>query len=140
MDDNKLESDWNVLASPQEFYKQWQDLMNLYELQNFLGIEEADLAPLQMVSSSGHSSALKPLVSELVTRKPDKSISTRVNVLKEVARPVAKKNLDEKIKEIELAQKLGYFLCKCSWPPQIMVMTDSDFIYKCPSCSRIRDI
>ena len=119
--------------------------MNLYELQSFLGIEEAEQPPLKVVLHSTSSSVSKPLVSKplvskIVTRKAVKTPSTKVSLVRDGVNPVVKKKLYEKIKELELAQKLGYFLCKCTWPPQIMVMTTSDFIYECPSCSRIRDV
>ncbi len=48
--------------------------------------------------------------------------------------------LQEKMLEIEMAQKLGYLLCKCSWPPQIMVLTGADHIYRCRRCSRVREM
>lgn len=46
----------------------------------------------------------------------------------------------EHLQEIEMAQKLGYLLCRCSWPPQIMVLTGADHVYRCRRCSRVRDM
>jgi hypothetical protein len=48
--------------------------------------------------------------------------------------------LQERLQEIELAQKLGYLLCKCTWPPQIMVLTGADHVYRCRRCSRVREM
>ncbi len=49
-------------------------------------------------------------------------------------------SLQERLQEIEMAQKLGYLLCRCSWPPQIMVLTGSDHVYRCRRCSRVREM
>lgn len=49
-------------------------------------------------------------------------------------------SLQERLLEIEMAQKLGYLLCKCSWPPQIMVLTGTDHVYRCRRCSRVREM
>lgn len=48
--------------------------------------------------------------------------------------------VSERLKEIEMAQKMGYLLCKCSWPPQIMVLTGTDHVYRCKRCSRVREM
>lgn len=48
--------------------------------------------------------------------------------------------LQERLQEIELAQKLGYLLCKCTWPPQIMVLAGTDHVYRCRRCSRVREM
>lgn len=46
----------------------------------------------------------------------------------------------ERLQEVEMAQKMGYLLCKCSWPPQIMVLTGTDHVYRCRRCSRVREM
>ena len=46
----------------------------------------------------------------------------------------------ERLLEVEMAQKMGYLLCKCSWPPQIMVLTGTDHVYRCRRCSRVREM
>jgi transcription initiation factor IIE alpha subunit len=38
------------------------------------------------------------------------------------------------IAEAKAAQELGYPLCKCTWPPQIMLATQKKFRFKCPKC------
>jgi hypothetical protein len=48
--------------------------------------------------------------------------------------------IQDKLLEIETALKLGYLLCKCTWPPQIMVLTGSDHAYRCRRCSRVREM
>jgi hypothetical protein len=35
-----------------------------------------------------------------------------------------------------LAQKLGYSLCQCTFPPQIMLWREQEKVTKCPSCGR----
>ena len=46
----------------------------------------------------------------------------------------------ERLVEIEMAQKMGYLLCKCTWPPQIMVLTGTEHVYRCRRCSRVREM
>lgn len=46
----------------------------------------------------------------------------------------------ERLVEVEMAQKMGYLLCKCTWPPQIMVLTGTDHVYRCRRCSRVREM
>ncbi len=49
-------------------------------------------------------------------------------------------NIKDRLMEIEMAQKMGYLLCKCTWPPQIMVLTGTDHVYRCRRCSRVREM
>lgn len=45
-----------------------------------------------------------------------------------------------KLAEVKTAQELGYQLCKCTWPPQIMLSIgyeEYDEKFKCPKCNRI---
>lgn len=92
--------------------------MNLEDLQRYLDVEEDDslTAPVS-------------LVPRLVQAPEDVA-----------PEPAPKATVSEQIQEIELAQKLGYLLCKCSWPPQIMVLTGTDHVYRCKRCSRVREI
>lgn len=66
--------------------------------------------------------------------RPPQQVST------EAQTPSPPATLQERLQEIELAQKLGYLLCRCSWPPQIMVLTGSDHVYRCRRCSRVREM
>ena len=52
----------------------------------------------------------------------------------------ATESVRERLMEVEMAQKMGYLLCKCSWPPQIMVLTGTDHVYRCRRCSRVREM
>ena len=37
--------------------------------------------------------------------------------------------------QAQIAQSLGYQICKCTWPPQIMLTNEGDRnIHKCPKC------
>ncbi|HXM32148.1 MAG TPA: hypothetical protein VN921_00740 [Chthoniobacterales bacterium] len=40
-----------------------------------------------------------------------------------------------KIAEAQMAEGLGYFLCKCTWPPQIALQQSSG-AQQCPKCGR----
>jgi hypothetical protein len=45
-----------------------------------------------------------------------------------------------KLSEVAFAKEIGYQLCKCTWPPQIMLSigeVDYGEKYKCPSCNKI---
>lgn len=47
--------------------------------------------------------------------------------------------LQDRLAEIEMAARLGYLLCQCTWPPQIMVLGDDGQLFRCPRCRRRRD-
>ena len=38
------------------------------------------------------------------------------------------------IAEAQVAEGLGYKLCQCTFPPQIMLFTGKEGHYKCPEC------
>jgi hypothetical protein len=40
--------------------------------------------------------------------------------------------------DVALAQKLGYDLCQCTWPPQIMLWHNNERVFVCPrpECGR----
>lgn len=40
-----------------------------------------------------------------------------------------------KIAEAKAAEELGYYLCQCTWPPQI-ALRDTSGLHRCPSCNR----
>ncbi len=58
---------------------------------------------------------------------------------------ILRKNLEKaerelKIGEAKLAQGFGYPLCRCVFPPPIMLLDgDDNFIFKCPLCDRKTD-
>ncbi len=97
--------------------------MNLNELQSLLtqGEDEA----------RADVDAQAPV--KLVPRRQDPEGSSS-------AAPPSAATLAERLQEIELAMKLGYLLCKCTWPPQIMVLTGVDHVYRCRRCSRVREM
>lgn len=97
--------------------------MNLTELQSLLDSADAE--------SSAPSAPSAPV--KLVPRLQDPLVG-------EVAAPPQAASLQERLQEIELARKLGYLLCKCTWPPQIMVLTGADHVYRCRRCSRVREM
>ncbi len=97
--------------------------MNLNELQALLSQEQGDAGP-----EEGAQAPVK-----LVPRRQDTEAATSP-----AAPPAA--TLAERLQEIELAMKLGYLLCKCTWPPQIMVLTGVDHVYRCRRCSRVREM
>jgi len=39
-----------------------------------------------------------------------------------------------KISETEAAKALGYNLCQCTFPPQIMLFLKDKNVYRCPEC------
>lgn len=40
-----------------------------------------------------------------------------------------------KIAKTEAAKALGYNLCQCTFPPQIMLFVKDKNVYRCPECS-----
>jgi hypothetical protein len=45
-----------------------------------------------------------------------------------------------KLAEAKAAKELGYQLCKCTWPPQLMLMIGEEEYgerFQCPKCKRI---
>ena len=97
--------------------------MNLTELQLLLDSADAE-----------SSAAMAPSAPvKLVPRVQDPQLADHVA-------PAQAASLQERLQEIELAQKLGYLLCKCTWPPQIMVLTGADHVYRCRRCSRVREM
>jgi len=47
------------------------------------------------------------------------------------------------IAEAEAAQNLGYSICRCTWPPQIMLDTskeEKEAIFVCPKCKKTEKI
>lgn len=45
-----------------------------------------------------------------------------------------------KISEAKAASELGYEICRCTWPPQIMIETEKEYIVQCPQCKKTKDI
>lgn len=101
--------------------------MNLDELKNYLGTDGEQSTPADPTEGAqGFAPALK-------AEKNAEQALAKIELDTE-------QSLKERLNEIHMAQKLGYFLCKCTWPPQIMVLTKSDFVYKCTKCGRVRDL
>ncbi|MGJ8690017.1 MAG: hypothetical protein ACSHXZ_10905 [Gammaproteobacteria bacterium] len=86
-----------------------------------------------------------PVVApEAVKPKKEKPVKLVPKLTNVVHRPEPElrgsDSVGERLKEIEMAQKMGYLLCKCTWPPQIMVLTGTDHVYRCRRCSRVREM
>jgi hypothetical protein len=100
--------------------------MNLTELQEILSLEDK----VQEVDSARDAAAtpirLVPRINAQATAESDTSTQSS--------------SIQDRLLEIETALKLGYLLCKCTWPPQIMVLTGSDHAYRCRRCSRVREM
>ena len=91
-----------------------------------------DLIPTLTVDSELQTTALKAPV-KLVPRVKDDSAQSEPELR-------AADSVRERLIEVEMAQKMGYLLCKCTWPPQIMVLTGTDHVYRCRRCSRVREM
>lgn len=124
--------------------------MNLDELQAMLdtvgnatqrqsaravGVTASVASPVvpSVVTSAAASVARTQSTVRLVPKPAPGDLSESVGVS-------APLSLHERMQEIEMAQKLGYLLCRCSWPPQIMVLTGADHVYRCRRCSRVREM
>lgn len=111
--------------------------MNLDELQAML-----DTGDCVVQRQSAHTATVAAAIADVsraqapvrLVPRPPQTVSTEPLPLSQPA------SLQERLMEIEMAQKLGYLLCRCSWPPQIMVLTGSDHVYRCRRCSRVREM
>jgi hypothetical protein len=115
--------------------------MNLDELQAMLDTGDCVVKrqPAQVSKVTATVAAAIADVSRTQTPvrlvpRPPQSVATEPQALSQPA------SLQERLQEIEMAQKLGYLLCRCSWPPQIMVLTGADHVYRCRRCSRVREM
>ena len=113
--------------------------MNLDKLQEYLGVhvdaEEArdtDAGPASVADLPGAAWKGPDTSKPGASRCSDAVAGIPGNT-------VVQPSVLERMQEIQLAQKLGYLICKCTWPPQVMTLSTSDFIYRCPRCSRVRD-
>ncbi|MDO9317230.1 MAG: hypothetical protein Q7V56_03410 [Gammaproteobacteria bacterium] len=115
--------------------------MNLDELQAMLDTGDCMVQrqPAQVAGATATVAAAIADVSRAqapvrLVPRPPQTASTESQPTSQPA------TLQERLHEIEMAQKLGYLLCRCSWPPQIMVLTGSDHVYRCRRCSRVREM
>jgi len=103
--------------------------------------EESLNANPVVTPSVPEASVVAPETVKPSNEKPVKLVPKLTNI---VHRPEPElrgsDSVSERLKEIEMAQKMGYLLCKCTWPPQIMVLTGTDHVYRCRRCSRVRDM
>jgi len=62
---------------------------------------------------------------------------------KAIEESLMKADVSSRTAEAQMAQSLGYKLCQCTWPPQIMLSVGIKFVstygmevegFKCPSC------
>lgn len=73
-------------------------------------------------------------ITDLISNKSEK---------KAVAQKLEKAEKAFKIAETELAINLGYEICRCTWPPQIMLEMEADEDkkgFKCPKCGKLEEI
>ena len=99
------------------------------------------------IAGQGTSSKLtSPVDISLATSEPVFRVAKPAVKLVPKSSPLAPqaepevRSMRERLQEVEMAQKMGYLLCKCTWPPQIMVLTGADHIYRCCRCSRVREM
>jgi len=82
-----------------------------------------------------------PMQANPKSEKPVKLVPKLTNIVHSPEPELrASDTVKDRLKEIEMAQKMGYLLCKCSWPPQIMVLTGTDHVYRCRRCSRVQEM
>lgn len=58
----------------------------------------------------------------------------------EIEKTLSQAEQDFRLAEVQIAQSLGYELCQCTWPPQIMLAIEHDSdgfpTFQCPECKR----
>ena len=71
--------------------------------------------------------AIKALkeAKDLLPESPDKATVTEA---------LERAERELKIAEAQIAEGLGYELCKCEFPPHIMLFTGEKDHYRCPNC------
>lgn len=122
--------------------------MNLSELQAFLEDSNWDDAP-----EPAHPADVPTLQDPIPTLRVEPDLQSPVLTAPVKLVPRVKEDpaqlepelrvtdsVRERLQEVEMAQKMGYLLCKCSLPPQIMVLTGTDHVYRCRRCSRVREM
>lgn len=102
------------------------------DLPNAEVLAHEDSIPTLIVEQDLQTSALNAPVKLVPRAKEDPTHSE--------AELRATDSVRERLLEVEMAQKMGYLLCKCTWPPQIMVLTGTDHVYRCRRCSRVREM
>lgn len=107
--------------------------MNLDELRICLGTVE-DRPAVPSLEDAGATGAKEPL------RGPVQNFEANHTARGNGEPPVnGHEPIQDKLAEIEMAARLGYLLCQCTWPPQIMVLGDDGQLFRCPRCRRRRD-
>ena len=83
--------------------------------------------------------SLTAIKSVLSIVKEGKSLATEPSEVKELRSQL--ENLEENLKqcESEMAKRLGHELCKCTFPPQIMLFVKESNSDVCPSCGHSID-
>lgn len=95
--------------------------MDLEQLKSCLGVQVEDASlPDGQTSGSDVDTASVPAGAQ--TRAPEQQDDSR-----------------DRLAEVEMAARLGYLLCQCTWPPQIMVLARDGELFCCPRCQRRRD-
>ncbi len=106
-----------------------------------LPVPPVDLEPEPVFASLAMPRAASSSVNPTRQSPPVKLVPKLTDVV-EAEPPLDRSTLtlQERLKEVEMAQRMGYLLCKCTWPPQIMVLTGTDHVYRCRRCSRVREM
>lgn len=123
--------------------------MNLSELQAFLEESNWDEHPFEARArdDSGTITNLpdteaEPVVQDDARKERPMKLVPKLSSVVHSHEPElrASDSVKDRLTEIEMAQKMGYLLCKCTWPPQIMVLTGTEHVYRCRRCSRVREM
>ena len=83
---------------------------------------------------SALKTALELVGGVLATLKQVKDLLPDGSKKEEVAEGLEQAERQLGIAEAQAAQVLGYELCKCTFPPQIMLFTGEEGCYRCPKC------
>lgn len=94
--------------------------MDLEQLKSCLGVQVEDASAPDGTGPESVADAVR-VPTEQQTRLPEPDTSR------------------DRLAEVEMAARLGYLLCQCTWPPQIMVLANDGELFRCPRCQRRRD-
>lgn len=111
-------------------------------------VQDLDIEEIELSSEARHPADLprpSPVQAEAVVASAINSpaavrLVPRPAVYSEEGETGKARSMQERLAEVEMAQRMGYLLCKCTWPPQVMVLTGRDHVYRCRRCSRVREM
>lgn len=93
----------------------------------------------EIMEGIGYFKSVLSTIKEVITIWPKSKEKQISQSLQEISTRVQLAEVQLAKAELQLAKGLGYELCKCTWPPQIMLFTGEAQYgekFRCPACGR----